>query len=140
MRNPTAYQEKFAPPRWPFAGEPPHNWNLTRFNPEFFRHYERRLAQLRDLGVQADLILFNPYGRWGFETMDAAADPRWQFKGEWRTDPKRPTRISAVKGAEAQVEFEGTGAIVAGPYLVKGGKLVKVGEYDMPRKPEWLGL
>ena len=53
----------------------------------------------------------------------AAADPRWQWKGEWRTDPKRPTRISAVKGAEAQVEFEGTGAIVAGPYLVKGGKL-----------------
>ncbi len=25
-------------------------------------------------------------------------------------------------------------------YMVKGGKLVKVGEYDMPRKPEWLGL
>jgi branched-chain amino acid transport system substrate-binding protein len=25
-------------------------------------------------------------------------------------------------------------------YQVKGGKLVKVGEYDMPRKPEWLGL
>ena len=25
-------------------------------------------------------------------------------------------------------------------YMIKGGKLVKVGEYDMPRKPEWLGL
>ncbi len=25
-------------------------------------------------------------------------------------------------------------------YQVKGGKLVKVGDYDMPRKPEWLGL
>ena len=25
-------------------------------------------------------------------------------------------------------------------YQVKGGKLVKVAEYDMPRKPEWLGL
>jgi ABC-type branched-subunit amino acid transport system permease subunit/ABC-type branched-subunit amino acid transport system substrate-binding protein len=25
-------------------------------------------------------------------------------------------------------------------YMVKGGKLVKVAEYDMPRKPEWLGL
>src|SRR5919201_2140879 len=25
-------------------------------------------------------------------------------------------------------------------YQVKGGKLVKVKEYDMPRKPEWLGL
>ena len=25
-------------------------------------------------------------------------------------------------------------------YMIKGGKLVKVAEYDMPRKPEWLGL
>jgi len=25
-------------------------------------------------------------------------------------------------------------------YMVKGGKLVKVAEYDMPRRPEWLGL
>jgi hypothetical protein len=53
----------------------------------------------------------------------AASDARWQWKGEWRTDPKRPTHISAEKGAEARIEFEGTGAIVAGPYLVKGGVL-----------------
>lgn len=25
-------------------------------------------------------------------------------------------------------------------YMIKGGKLVKVAEYDMPRKPEWLGF
>ena len=25
-------------------------------------------------------------------------------------------------------------------YQVQGGKLVKIAEYDMPRKPEWLGL
>jgi branched-chain amino acid transport system substrate-binding protein len=25
-------------------------------------------------------------------------------------------------------------------YQIKGGKLVKLTEYDMPRKPEWLGL
>lgn len=25
-------------------------------------------------------------------------------------------------------------------YMIQGGKLVKVAEYDMPRKPEWLGL
>lgn len=73
-QQPTAYQEKFAPPRWPFAGKPPHEWDFARFNPDFFRHYEKRLAQLRDLGIEADLILFNPYGKWGFETMDAAAD------------------------------------------------------------------
>lgn len=75
--QPTAYRTNFPPPRWPFAGPPPHDWDYTRFNPEYFRHYEKRLAQLRDLGIEADLILFNPYGKWGFEKMDAAGDERY---------------------------------------------------------------
>lgn len=75
--QPSPYQGKFPPPRWPFAGKPPHDWDLTRFNPEYFRHYEQRLLQLRALGIEADLILFNPYGKWGFETMDAAGDERY---------------------------------------------------------------
>jgi hypothetical protein len=76
-QQPTAYQKKFPPTRWPYAGKPPHDWDLTRFNPEFFRHYEKRIAQLRDLGIEADLILFNPYGKWGFVTQDAAGDERY---------------------------------------------------------------
>jgi hypothetical protein len=75
--QPTPYQKLFAPPRWPFAGTPPRSWDLTRFNPEYFRHYEKRIAQLRDLGIEADVILFNPYGKFGFETMDAASDERY---------------------------------------------------------------
>lgn len=75
--QPNPFQGKFAPPRWPFAGTPPHGWDYTRFNPDYFRHYEQRIAQLRDLGVEADVILFNPYGKWGFETTDAAADERY---------------------------------------------------------------
>ena len=75
--QPTPYRKEFAPPRWPFAGKPPHDWDFARFNPDFFRHYEQRLAQLRDLGVEADVILFNPYGKFGFETMDATADDRY---------------------------------------------------------------
>jgi hypothetical protein len=76
-QQPTPYLNKYPPTRWPFAGTPPHDWNLARFNPDFFRHYEQRLAQLRDLGIEADLILFNPYGKWGFEKMDAAGDERY---------------------------------------------------------------
>lgn len=75
--QPTPYQKSFAPPRWPYAGTPPHDWDFTRFNPEYFRHLEQRIAQLRDLGIEADVILFNPYGKFGFETMDAAADERY---------------------------------------------------------------
>ena len=73
-QQPTSYQEKFAPPLWPYAGTPPYDWDLTRFNPEFFRHYEKRLEQLLELGIEADVILLNPYGKWGFNSMDAAGD------------------------------------------------------------------
>jgi hypothetical protein len=73
----TAYRTNFPPPRWPFAGTPPHDWDYTRFNPDYFRHYEKRLTELRDLGIEADLVLFNPYGKWGFEKMDAAGDERY---------------------------------------------------------------
>lgn len=68
------------PPRWPFEGTPPHDWDFTRFNPEFFRHLELRVGQLRDLGIECDLILFHPYDDaedWGFETMDPATDDRY---------------------------------------------------------------
>lgn len=60
---------------FPFVGEPPRQWDLARFNPAFFRHLEERVGRLRDLGIEAELILFHPYGRqWGFSSMDAAND------------------------------------------------------------------
>jgi hypothetical protein len=65
------------PVYYPFVGTPPRQWDYTRFNPEFFRHFERRIKQLRDLGIEADVILFHPYDRWGFATMGAANDDRY---------------------------------------------------------------
>lgn len=50
----------------------------------------------------------------------AASDPRWQWKGAWRQG--KPGRVAGEKGAEASISFEGTGAIVVGPYLPTGGK------------------
>src|SRR5262249_28114053 len=41
------------PPLYPFAGKPPRAWDFSRFNPAFFRHLEKRVAQLRDLGIEA---------------------------------------------------------------------------------------
>lgn len=73
-QQPTPYRKEFAPPRWPYAGQPPQDWDFNRFNPEFFRHYEKRIAQLRDLGIEADVILFNPYGKFGFERMTPEQD------------------------------------------------------------------
>jgi hypothetical protein len=67
------------PALYPFAGTPPRTWDLTRFNPGFFRHLERRVGDLRALGIEADLILFHPYdkGHWGFDRMGQAADDRY---------------------------------------------------------------
>ena len=67
------------PPTYPFAGTPPTSWDFTRFNPAHFQHLEKRIAQLSELGIEADLILFHPYdkGRWGFDRMDAASDDRY---------------------------------------------------------------
>ncbi len=48
--------------------------DFKRFNPEFWRHLEKRVGQLRDLGIEADLILFHPYDRWGFADMGAEND------------------------------------------------------------------
>lgn len=49
-------------------------WDFSRFNPAFFRHFEERVGQLRDLGIEADIILFHPYDRWGFADMGAEND------------------------------------------------------------------
>ena len=61
----------------PFEGSLSEGWDFTRFNPEFFRHLERRADDLLQLGIEADLILFHPYDRWGYAAMDAAADDRY---------------------------------------------------------------
>lgn len=70
---------KHAPPRYPFEGTAPREWDFSRFNPSFFRHLEQRVAQLRDLGIEADIILFHPYdkGYWGFDRMPDEVNQRY---------------------------------------------------------------
>ncbi len=53
------------------------SFDTTRFVPEFFRHFERRVADLDAIGVQADIILFHPYDRWGYSDLGATADDRY---------------------------------------------------------------
>lgn len=67
------------PPLYAFEGTPPNRWNFAKFNPAFFRHLEGRIAQLRDLGIEADIILLHPYdeGHWGFDRMPDEADDRY---------------------------------------------------------------
>lgn len=50
------------------------HWDFTRFNPEHFRHLEKCILALRKMGIEADLILFHPYDRWGFSRMTREQD------------------------------------------------------------------
>lgn len=65
------------PALYPFEGSPGRGWDYTRFQPAFFRHLERRIENLRELGIEADLILFHPYDRWGFSDMGGENDDRY---------------------------------------------------------------
>jgi hypothetical protein len=65
------------PVYYPFPRDAAGHNDLTRFNPEFFQHLEKRIAQLRDLGIEADLILFHPYDRWGYASLPAEVNDRY---------------------------------------------------------------
>lgn len=65
---------KNEPEYYPFERDERGDWDFTRFNPLYFRHLEQRVGDLMKLGIEADLILFHPYDRWGFATMSAETD------------------------------------------------------------------
>jgi Domain of unknown function (DUF5060)/Protein of unknown function (DUF4038)/Domain of unknown function (DUF5605) len=50
-------------PVFPYEGTPPKDFDYAEFNPAFFQHLEKRVAQLGDLGIEADVILFHPYNK-----------------------------------------------------------------------------
>ncbi|MEO5912875.1 MAG: DUF5060 domain-containing protein [Luteolibacter sp.] len=62
------------PANFPFVRNADSTFDLTRFDPENWQNLERRIGDLRKLGIEADIILFHPYDRWGFSEMDDATD------------------------------------------------------------------
>lgn len=58
-----------------YEGDAPGNtWDFTRFNTNYFRHIDDCIAMLGELGIEADIILFHPYDRWGFSLMSHEND------------------------------------------------------------------
>ena len=54
-------------------------WDLSGFDPAFFQHLEKRIDDLKDLGIEADIIIFHPYdkGHWGFDSLGKENDLRY---------------------------------------------------------------
>jgi len=75
---PKSYQYNHnEPPFYPFERNEAGENDFTRPNPAFFAHIEQRIADLRGIGIEADLILFHPYDRWGYAKMPADGDDRY---------------------------------------------------------------
>lgn len=54
------------PKLFPFARRADGSWDVNRTEDAFWENLDNRVAGLGKLGVEADLILFHPYDRWGF--------------------------------------------------------------------------
>ncbi len=52
-------------------------FDFSRPDPVFWRLFERRILDLQKLGIEADIILWHPYDRWGFSQMSDAEDDRY---------------------------------------------------------------
>jgi hypothetical protein len=65
------------PMLYAFEGSLESGFDFSKYNPEFFRHLEKRILDLQSLGIECDLILFHPYDRWGFSNMGAENDERY---------------------------------------------------------------
>ena len=50
------------------------DFDFHRFNPAYFQRLEKCVAELGEAGIEADLILFHPYDRWGFSKMSREED------------------------------------------------------------------
>lgn len=74
---PKSYSWNLSEPwTYPYAREGQTN-DYTRPNYAFFQNLDRRVAQLNDLGIQADVILFHSYDRWGYAKMGAVNNDRY---------------------------------------------------------------
>lgn len=63
---------------YPFPGfdkvEEIKDFDFYTFNVEHFRRFDKCIAQLSELGIEADIIIMHPYDRWGFATMKSECD------------------------------------------------------------------
>ncbi|MGZ8940362.1 MAG: DUF5060 domain-containing protein, partial [Limisphaerales bacterium] len=65
------------PERFAFQKGGDGKFDFSRPDPAFWRHFEQRILDLQNLGIEADLILWHPYDRWGFSEMTDDQDDRY---------------------------------------------------------------
>lgn len=57
------------PDFYPFEKADDGTWDVSKPDQRYWAHLEQSLLALQKLGIEADIILFHPYDRWGFSQM-----------------------------------------------------------------------
>lgn len=57
------------PALYPFEKKENGAWDVTRPDQQYWKHLDRCVCALAEIGIEADIILFHPYDRWGFSAM-----------------------------------------------------------------------
>jgi len=57
------------PELYPFHKKQDDRWDVSSPDSRFWRHLEKHIIKLGEMGIEADLILFHPYDRWGFSNL-----------------------------------------------------------------------
>jgi len=70
------YGNDTEPWMYPFKRNGEEN-DFTQPNYEFFQNFDLRVKQLMDMGIQADVILFHPYDKWGYCEMGDEMNERY---------------------------------------------------------------
>jgi len=68
---------KNEPELFAFKKKPNGKFDFSQPDPAFWHHLERRILDLQELGIEADIIIWHPYDRWGFADMSDAEDDRY---------------------------------------------------------------
>lgn len=51
--------------------------DFERPNAQAFRHFEAQVSRLAEMGIEADVIMFHPYDRWGYASMTREQNRRY---------------------------------------------------------------
>jgi len=62
------------PEHYPFARKSDGTWDVHQPDFAFWEYFEAQIGALMEMGIEADLILFHPYDRWGFSSMSREDD------------------------------------------------------------------
>lgn len=65
------------PVDYPFYQDEAGSWDTKKINFRFWDNLDCRIGELAELGIEADIILFHPYDRWGFAELSTEDSNRY---------------------------------------------------------------